>query len=83
MPKTRKLLKVVWADSSSPVDGGWIDPSTVCHKHEKVFSVGYLIKETKQSLTIAAHLAGLKKPDCISGIMTIPKCCILEQEQLN
>jgi len=72
---------IIWLDSHSPKGGVWIDRDEVQHGVLKIISVGYVIHESKKSVTIASSLTG-KGSNQVSGVMTIPKCSITERETL-
>lgn len=79
------LLLVRWVDSTSP-RSGWIR----LQKWEGVgslecVSVGYLISEEANALTLAPHLAYPDDPEQCqgNGIITIPRGAVISAERLT
>ena len=67
-----RLMYVEWVDSSSFEDG-WQRVGAEKNLDEHVIkSVGWLIRETKRVIIIAAHHGG----SCFCGEMCIPKVAI-------
>ncbi|MCP4275364.1 MAG: hypothetical protein GY779_03295 [Gammaproteobacteria bacterium] len=77
MPKDKNPVMIVWQDSHSPDEGPWIDLDAINHKALEIISVGFVIKKTKKSITIAATVSG--QTGQVSGVMCIPKCAILKK----
>lgn len=78
------LIRVTWVDSSSP--SGWerlkavLEPYDMTHE-----SVGWLLKETDDRITIAAHFQvnGVDENPCVDGVMTIPIVAITKRSVLE
>lgn len=69
-----------WLDSHSPRGGNvWFDPSELDHYVDDVDTVGYVLKESKRSVTVASQVSG----SCVGGIITIPKCAIVKRRKLK
>lgn len=79
------LVRVRWLDSTSPKDG-WITLSSWKGVGSlDCVSVGYLIRDTEQSKTIAPHLAYPDDADNCqgNGIIVIPAGAIVSMDQLT
>jgi hypothetical protein len=50
------------------------------HKPLEIKTVGFVIKETKKSITLASSVVVSKKVDQVSGVMCIPKGAITKRE---
>jgi hypothetical protein len=79
-----KLVKVNWVDSSTPRMGWTFLSDWKGVGSLDCVSIGYLIDENENTITIAPHLA---YPDdevnCqINGVMTIPSGCVTRLEEL-
>lgn len=74
------LIKVIWLDSSTR--SGWHFPDSQEYDELKVTSVGFLIAESETSITVAGS-AVFGKDYQVSDTMTIPRCCIISQKELN
>lgn len=74
-----RVVKVIWTDPHS-IDE-WCDISEAADSPiTKIISVGIYIKETKDKLVLALNL-DTEGIDC-SCVMVIPKCAILETQEL-
>ena len=69
-----KLLQIVWTDSWCP-EYGWCDLIEVGSEEYLIHSVGILVDENGDTLTIASS-QGINNPMKIINPLTIPKCCI-------
>lgn len=76
-----KLVHLKWLDSHSPNVSGWVSEHELHHGLHIINSVGWVIYEDKESITIASQLTG-EDSDDISGVVSIPKCCILKTKGL-
>ena len=83
MIKKHKLVSIEWVDSQ-------IASLTWCHIDEvptniaKVTTVGFLVCQTKDIITIAGSLS--YKEDAttqISSVINIPKCCIKSKKVIS
>ena len=72
-----KLVKVNWIDSAqSP---GWIYKDDLKDFNMQIKSVGYLVKETDESITLVAHIG----EDSLCSPLQIPKIAIKSQEEIK
>lgn len=72
------LLKIIWIDSVST--NAWTPQDSLEEiVIQNITSVGYLVNETDDAITIASHIA-LHEVD---GIMCIPKVCIKSRKELK
>ena len=81
--KKHKLVFIEWVDSQ-------IASLTWCHIDDipvgiaTVISVGFLISETKDILTVAANLSYKENATTqISSVINIPKCCIKSKKIIS
>lgn len=77
----QRLILAEWVDSSTRSRWHALsdhDESDVTH----IFSVGFLIAETVDSITLAPHLSAEEGGD-VDGCMTIPRVCILAWRELK
>lgn len=65
-----KIAKVTWIDSFG--GGGWVDKETYTHQVSTCYTVGYVIKDAQDFLTIASTVSKDQYLDPIS----IPRCAI-------
>lgn len=73
----RKLLYIKWIDSVSLYTGGWHSFEDIEGMEPTMIdTVGYLIKETKDYITVASSL----NPFEASGDICIPKVCIKQKK---
>lgn len=88
LPK-RVLIK--WIDHGTIGDGGWdslkrIKEEGPEHVDDPCWACGFLVNETKTSVTIVSQLSSVNLEDddaqC-SGDMTIAKCAILSIKELK
>ena len=77
MSDNRTLLWVEWVDSSSH-GGVWTNKDALLHQAEAVQSVGWLVSECEENLTIAAHWGQWQ----VGGDMTIPKVAIVQRWEI-
>lgn len=80
--KRKKALEpqfIEWEDSQSPQDANWLTQEEINMSPIIIKSVGYPLKETKTSITLAAHYC----QHCVHGIMTIPKSAIRKRKVLK
>mgnify|MGYP000676822312 CR=1 FL=1 len=82
MSKSRPIAYVEWVDSAKFSTRVWNDAEDVSKAKLAVCrSVGYVIHEDKESITIAAH-AGYDFRD-VSGDMKIPKAAITKRRRVK
>jgi hypothetical protein len=81
-PELRRQVRVHWLDS---VRGdfkwrpaGTDNPTVADLKHT---SLGFVIEETPESLTLASHQKDLG--DSVMGVLMIPKVCIIGVDELK
>ena len=83
-----KLVKVTWNDSAETSDGGWVSlESAKKDRPCKIASVGWLISETDDSVTIAGDIDANEieneKDDLLGRVQVFPKGCIIKIEVLR
>lgn len=78
-----KIEYIKWIDSSQ--SNGWHYSSDCDHsKCKDITSIGYLMKETEETIVICPHLCDVEAHDWQGcGIMTIPKCSIKERKKVE
>lgn len=79
MNKKYDIVKVKWMDSASQGRQDWHLLSDHDHSIVIVTSVGHLIYEDDQIITLVLSLS---TEAMIVGDMTIPKACILKRKKL-
>lgn len=72
------IVYIEWIDSSG-VDG-WINEDDYTPELQTIDSIGYLVDETDEHITICAHKTST---GIIGSPITIPKRCIIEQTQIH
>lgn len=77
MEESPPLLWIEWVDSASH-GGVWTHKTDLETGSHKIRSVGWLVREDDDALTIVAHEGG----DQYSGDMTIPKVAITAQWEI-
>ena len=78
----KSLVYIEWVDSSVKHSGGsWIDVSKAHATDLTCRSVGFIVEEDDDSITIAGHVAF--DVDCVSGNMTIPKVAIKKRRKFS
>ncbi len=70
MSKKNKILKIQWIDSK--YGGGWEFLDEITCKSAEVETIGYILEENSESITLAHSISD--KQCC--GKITIPKVCI-------
>ena len=83
-----KLVKVTWNDSAETSDSGWVSlDSAKKDRPCKIASVGWLINETNEFITIAgdtdANEIENEKDDLLGRVECIPKGCVIKIEVLR
>ncbi|MGD9682613.1 MAG: hypothetical protein AB7W16_15605 [Candidatus Obscuribacterales bacterium] len=68
-----KIVQVFWTDSQTPNVVGWMDQNEISHEPSSIETVGYLIHEDDESVTIAASVSN---DDLVQGVIVIPKAVI-------
>lgn len=71
--ESETLLWIEWQDSCS-TGGFWVGREGAVTKDLSISSIGWLIDETENSVTIGSHCG--KAFDMVAGHVTIPKCAI-------
>jgi len=80
--KQRKLISVVWADAYG-VSNEWEEEEEICTDIAHVQTVGYLLRNDKEAVSLASTLA--IDPDGSErfvGVFNIPKGCVIEINKL-
>jgi len=82
----KRIVKVTWVDSSSPVDRVWM-PSDEAAKPTRVdcITVGYLLYEDEENLVLVSGVAPTddKGSFDVSGVTTIPQVAVAKIEDLR
>ena len=76
-----QLIYVKWVDSAHLAEGGWTTVDEIVGGHDEQTaceSVGWLAHENEHSLYLAGSLA----PEEVGSVMQIPRCAVLEQQEL-
>ena len=74
------LRKIIWLDSNT--HSGWHDPTDQRYGPIKVTSVGWLIHETDEAVTLAGSVV-FGDDYQAADTMTIPKVCIMSDKKLS
>lgn len=74
-----RIIKINWVDSVRASD--WALLEDIDDKPLDCVSVGFLIKETDEQITIAQNY-GIK-PEQVCNLMTIPRCSIRDIKELK
>jgi hypothetical protein len=82
MAKKAKSLYVVWVDSASIT--GWQDPAKVDHEVMVCETLGFVVKETKDALTLCLNKTDEHRSLCNRGhFITIPKVSIKSRRMIH
>ena len=78
------LILVCWVDSATP-ESGWVPISRWESKSVECISVGYLIEDRADRLTIAAHIVHPEDEhqSQAAGVMVIPKRSIISRTDIK
>lgn len=78
---------IVWADACGGARQGWRPTHEAAHDANIVYCVasGYVIKETRKTLTIAPHcvVGDDGKPSQVDGELAIPKGWIVSRRMID
>lgn len=75
------IVYVEWVDScSSPVS--WMPITEVSNHLEKIATVGFLVAESKECITLVRQ-HGLEDTSAVGGDITIPKAVITKRKVLK
>ena len=84
--KCYQKAEVIWWDTQEPSDSGWMTEAEVratvpC----KVKSLGYIINETDDFITIAADMDGNEKDkdDLLGRVQCFPRGCLIDIKYLS
>lgn len=72
-------VRLVWLDSQSPSETAWIStdydftPATIT-------TVGFCILEENDYVVVAGSVDSEPESDTFAGVITIPRCCIVDFE---
>lgn len=79
-----KLQIIEWRDAFAPAENGWLTQSQVeefINDHDFIVtSVGYVIHEDKDTVTIVSQVS---KQEQYSHLQRIPKGCITKRKTVN
>jgi len=73
-----KIVEIKWIDAIG--DGGWCPYDCHGNKNMVIHSIGWLVSEDEQSVTVSCHLSGLGNCD---NPMRIPRVAILEYYEIE
>lgn len=82
----KKLIYVQWLDSCMGVNGWSTVESHVKARAAYFASIGWLIAETEDSITLASHISEDNHPTAeyqCCGVMTIPKVAITSKSEVG
>ena len=79
---TKGLFWIRWVDSHGLSDGPWHDADKIPHGEVRCESVGWVLADTNDTLTIVAH-RGVENTNLVGGVMMIPKRAILLKRRLR
>jgi len=74
-----KIVHISWVDSCCA--HGWLDPVDVSPNPASCESVGFLVRETKEVVTVAMN-RGLEGATAFGEYTTIPRACITKMKVL-
>ena len=77
-----KIVLVEWVDSCT--HQGWNAPSDISHTAKTCFTVGCVVRETRQIIVLAGSCAMDDDDhfDQVTGTITIPQSCIVRSKTL-
>lgn len=78
-----ELVHIVWADSFG-LAAGWEDDTDVSTTWVSVHTVGFVLAETNDAITVAPHVGyhgGLRNQ--VGGAVTIPKIAIVSRREIT
>jgi len=80
-----KMVMIEWSDSASAKEDVWLAYRHLITDYSKIKSVGFIVHEADDRITIMGHLADCGKdgPESAKGGITIPKCCITARYDLS
>jgi hypothetical protein len=83
-----KIVEVLWWDTNETSNSGWMSlAETKKNRPCKVKSIGYLVNETDELITIAADTDGhtIKEDaeDLLGRVQCFPKGCIIDIKYLS
>jgi len=73
-----KIEKIVWTDSFS--SDKWINIWDIDDEPLLITTIGFVVKESSESISLASTTHSGKMACCI---MTIPKCCIKSRSKIS
>lgn len=75
-----RIEYVEWIDPHSCDEGTWMEIKDVKKTLAKCRSVGWVILEDEDSITLANHLSN---NDMVDGLLTIPKSLITKRKSIK
>ena len=75
-----KIIYLKWIDSSGVNGQEWTYYKNYDNEIYTIEGVGFLVEDLPDRIVICAHVS--KHDQEMHGLMTIPKCCIIEQTPL-
>lgn len=79
--KARKLQIIRWVDSASTPR--WKYPSEIDHRPATCVTVGWLVHDTKDAITLAQTQRINEDYDDVNACMTIPRGCIKSRRTIK
>lgn len=79
-----RLVHIKWLDSCG-VTTNWDWLKDIKHNAVTCSSIGWVVKENEECISIASHIAhnSPKDEDQVCGIMTIPRVAITEMKEVE
>ena len=74
----KKIVEVKWWDAIG--DGGWCSYDYHSNRNMIIHTVGFLVCEDKDSITVSAHISGLESCD---NPMRISRVAIVEYYEIE
>ncbi len=78
---TTKLVLLHWKDAVTPTQG-WTDINELETELAECVSVGFVVEENDETITIVSHMTGDKEGTDIDGSLVLDKSWIKHREDL-
>ena len=76
-----RIVRIVWHDSGLQHESGWLTPAQIENRTSEVSSVGYVIHEDDDNITLA--MGWTPDPEMFYGVHTIWKPSIIHTLEMN
>ena len=76
-----KLVLLHWKDAVTPTQG-WTDINELQTELAECVSVGFVVEENDQTITIVSHVTGDNEGTDIDGSLVLDKSWIIEKQNL-